>query len=153
MAQTPSIESLARSLAASPRQYGLYAGLYLVSGLVMNTIGKWLEIAEFNHWWQVVTCYVLYLAPASLLVREKTFFDQYLRGLLTLAPLEILGYALGTSRAFDNNLIDRVLGERNFTLAMVVFFGLTLPAGNAAVAWLDARFSRPEPSPDEAPNQ
>lgn len=145
---------LGRALAARPRQYALYAGLYLGAGLVMNAIGKWLQIAEFLHWWQVITCYVLYLVPASLLVRRHSLFDQYLRGLLTLAPLELLGYAFGTSRAYDDNVIDQVFGARNFTLAMVVFFAATLPAGNAAVRWLEARlFGRPLPPPEDAPLQ
>jgi hypothetical protein len=126
--------------AAAPRRlFVLYSVTYLLAGLAMNTIGKVLRIAEFVTWYQVFTCYVLYLVPASLLVRHRTFFDQYLFGLLTLAPLELGGYALGTSRAFEGNILDRVLGPRNFALAMVVFFGWILPLGNRAVAWLDGR--------------
>ncbi len=117
----------------------LYAVVYLLAGLTMNSIGKLFRIAEFVSWLQVVSCYVLYLVPCSLLVRRRPFFDQYLFGLLALAPLELAGYALGTSRAFDGNVLDRVLGPRNFTLAMVVFFGWILPFGNRAVVWLDDR--------------
>lgn len=103
----------------------------------MNGLGKALRIAEFVSWWQVVSCYVLYLVPASLLVRRHGLFQQYLYGLVTLAPLELAGYALGTSRAFPGNLVDRFLGERNFTLAMVVFFACFLPVGNRTVGWLE----------------
>src|SRR5438045_1858110 len=87
-------------LVVPPRVFVLYAVLYLLAGLVMNTVGKVFRIAEFVTWFQVFTCYVLYLAPISLMVRHRSFFDQYLFGLLALAPLELGGYALGTSRAF-----------------------------------------------------
>jgi hypothetical protein len=126
-----------RNLRATRRQYKLYLVLYLLWGFTMNGVGKLLRIAEFATWWQVFTCYGLYLVPASLLVRRSTVFQQYLYGPLALAPLELLGYALGTSRAYPGNVLDRVLGERNFTLAMVVFFAWLLPLGNLAVARLE----------------
>lgn len=119
------------------RQLVLYASLYLAWGLCMNGLGKLLRIAEFVSWWQVVSCYVLYLVPASLLVRRYGLFQQYLYGLLALAPLELAGYAIGSSRAYPGNVVDQVLGERNFTLAMVVFFACILPLGNRAVAGLE----------------
>ncbi len=126
-----------RAARAPRRQLVLYVVLYLAWGLCMNGLGKALRIAEFVSWWQVVSCYVLYLVPASLLVRRYSFFQQYLYGLLALAPLELAGYAIGSSRAYPGNILDRILGERNFTLAMVVFFACYLPLGNRAVAWLD----------------
>ncbi|HZF14048.1 MAG TPA: hypothetical protein VFE33_35080 [Thermoanaerobaculia bacterium] len=138
-ATSPLWETLRSNLTATRRQVLLYAAVYLLWGFTMNSLGKLLRIAEFATWWQVITCYVLYLVPASLLVRRCSFFQQYLYGLLTLAPLELLGYALGTSRAYPGNVLDRVLGERNFTLAMVVFFGWLLPLGNGAVAGLERR--------------
>jgi hypothetical protein len=119
------------------RQLALYAAVYLVWGLCMNGLGKLLRIAEFVSWWQVVSCYVLYLVPASLLVRRYGPFQQYLYGLLALAPLELVGYAIGSSRAYPGNVVDQILGERNFTLAMVVFFAWILPLGNRAVAGLE----------------
>ena len=125
------------SLRPTRRQLVLYVALYLAWGLGMNGLGKALRIAEFVSWWQVVSCYVLYLVPASLLVRRYGFLQQYLYGLLALAPLELAGYAIGSSRAYPGNILDRVLGERNFTLAMVVFFACYLPLGNRAVGWLE----------------
>lgn len=122
---------------ATRRQLVLYAGLYLLWGLCMNGLGKLLRIAEFVSWWQVVSCYVLYLVPASLFVRRYGVFQQYLYGLLALAPLELAGYAIGSSRAYPGNVVDQILGERNFTLAMVVFFAWILPLGNWAVAGLE----------------
>ncbi len=129
--------NLIQNLPATKRQYKIYVILYLVMGLTMNKIGRYFEIASFLSWFQVVTCYVFYLVPASLLVRRYSPFQQYLYGLLTLAPLELLGYSLGTSYAYPNNIIDKILGERNFTLAMVVFFGVILPLGNKAVSTLE----------------
>ncbi len=136
-------DTLRQNLRATRRQYQIYIVLYLLWGFAMNSVGKLLRIAEFATWWQVFTCYGLYLIPASLLVRRYPVFQQYLYGLLTLAPLEILGYALGTSHAYPGNVLDRVLGERNFTLAMVVFFGWILPLGNLAVARLERVLWRP----------
>ena len=109
-----------------------YIVLYIPAGFVMNTVGQVLEIAMFAHWWQVLTCYGLYLIPASMMGRHRTLFDQYLWGLLVLAGLELSGYALHTSIAFEGNLIDQLLTERNFSLAMTVFFAGIIPLGNLA---------------------
>lgn len=116
------------------RLLAVYMVIYFCAGLIMNSFGKLAQIAEFGHWWQVFTCYVLYLLPMSLLIRHRNVWDQYLFGLLVLAVLELLGYAMGTSIAYPNNLIDRILGERNFTLAMTVFFAVYIPGGNHLVA-------------------
>jgi len=132
--------TLIENLRATRRQVALYVSFYLLWGLVMNSLGKLLRIAEFATWWQVISCYVLYLVPASLLVRRQSLLQQYLYGLLALAPLELAGYALGTSRAFPGNVVDRVLDEHNFTLAMVVVCAWILPLGNRAVAWLERCF-------------
>ena len=99
----------------------------------MNHFGKWSEIAQFRHDWQVFTVYVLYLVPISLTVRKSTKRQQYLVGLAALAPIELVGYRLGSSIAFDNNIIDQLFGVRNFTLAMSIFFGTYIPLGNWAV--------------------
>jgi hypothetical protein len=125
---------------ATPRQYVLYGGVYLLWGATMDTIGQQMAIAEFRHWWQILTCYLCYLVPISLLVRRKSHFEQYVYGVLALAPLELLGYALGTSIAHEGNVLDAVLGPRNFTLAMCIFFGIIPPVGNSVVRWIDRRF-------------
>lgn len=124
-------------LHATPRQYALYVAVYMIWGLTSNSIGKSLAIAEFAHWFQVFTCYVLYLVPVSLLVRHKSAFEQYVYGVFALAPLELVGYGIGTSIAHDGNILDAVLGPRNFSLAMTVFFGIIPPVGNSIVRALD----------------
>ncbi len=133
------VETLRHRLAVSPRTLAVYLGLYLPVGLVMNAFGKVAGIAEFAHDWQVLTCYGLYLVPCSLWVRSKDWFDQYLHGLLFLGLLELAGYTLGTSIAHEGNLLDAVFTPRNFTLAMVLWFAVYLPAGNWAVARLERR--------------
>lgn len=127
------IEQVLEKLRVPKRTWLIYLIVYICAGLIMNSIGKMAQIAEFKHWWQVGTCYGLYLVPTSIWIRQKSFFDQYLFGLLVLALLELGGYAIGSSVAFDGNIIDAILGPRNFTLAMTVFFAVYLPLGNKAV--------------------
>lgn len=129
------IQELKERLLIPRRMVLLYGTIYFVAGLIMNSIGKLAHIAEFGHWWQVFTCYVLYLVPMSLLVRNKSLWDQYLFGLWALALLELVGYSLGTSIAHPGNILDQILGERNFTLAMTVFFATYIPGGNLLVAF------------------
>ncbi len=123
------------------RVWALYFALYIPIGFVMNAFGQWAEIAMFAQWWQVLTCYGLYLVPASLLWRHRSWFDQYLWGLLVLGLLEVAGYSLGTSIAFQGNILDQIFTERNFALAMTIFFAGFIPCGNALVAsvsgWLE----------------
>jgi len=134
---------LREQLQATPQQYLLYAIIYFIWGSASDTIGKLLLIAEFRHWWQILTCYICYLVPVSLLVRKKSILEQYIYGVVALAPLELLGYALGTSIAHNGNILDAVFGPRNFTLAMCVFFGIIPPIGNSLVRWTESRlFSR-----------
>jgi hypothetical protein len=111
-----------------------YIALYIPIGFVMNAIGQAAEIAEFANWWQVLTCYGLYLIPCSLIIRHRAYWDQYLFGVFMLGLLETLGYAFGTSIAHEGNILDQILGPRNFALAMSLWFGVYLPAGNFAVA-------------------
>ena len=116
-----------------------YAMLYIPLGFIMNAFGQWAEIAMFAQWWQVLTCYWLYLIPASILWKHRSWFDQYLWGLLVLGGLEIAGYSLGTSIAFQNNIIDQIFTERNFALSMTIFFAAFIPFGNWSVSLLSKR--------------
>jgi hypothetical protein len=96
----------------------------------MDAFGAFAEIARFTYWWQVITVYILYMVPFSLLLKDLKWHEQYAYGVITMAALEFGGYALGTSIAYDNNLLDQYFTERNFALAMTMFFGLYYPAGN-----------------------
>ena len=55
--------------SVSPGLWLTYIVFYLVWGSVMNWIGQELAIAKFVYWWQVVTVYVVYMVPISILLR------------------------------------------------------------------------------------
>ncbi len=111
-----------------------YVIIYFLWGLGMNHFGAEMEIARFSHWWQVITCYILYMVPISIMLKEYTFFDQYAYGLVAMGILEFLGYWLQTSYVYSNNILDQVFNPQNFSLGMALFFALYFPAGNWLVA-------------------
>jgi hypothetical protein len=116
-----------------PKRLLIYIILYFGWGYAMNMVGKELEIAQFTYWWQIISCYILYMVPISIMLRGYSFFTQYAYGLVAMGLLEFGGYALETSYAYPNNLLDQFFGIRNFSLAMALFFGLYFPIGNAVV--------------------
>lgn len=111
----------------------IYVITYFIWGIAMNAIGEMLEIAKFTFWWQVITCYVLYMIPISLLLRGLSFHTQYAYGLIAMCLLEFGGYALQTSYAYPNNTLDQVFNVRNFSLGMALFFAFYFPLGNMLV--------------------
>lgn len=111
-----------------------YCVIYFLWGLGMNWVGQQLEIAKFTFWWQVITCYLFYMVPISLVLRGLPFHQQYAYGLVAMALLEFGGYALKTSYAYPNNVLDQLFTERNFSLGMALFFALYFPLGNALVS-------------------
>ncbi len=118
----------------------IYCVLYFLWGLAMNWFGTAMEIAQFTYWWQVISCYILYMVPISLLLRNQPFHAQYAYGLIAMGLLEFGGYALGTSYAYPDNILDQFIGERNFALGMALFFALYFPLGNWAAAKLYRAF-------------
>ncbi|TLF45029.1 hypothetical protein [Maribacter aurantiacus] len=121
----------------------LYCLVYLVWGLGMNWFGTVMEIARFTYWWQVITCYILYMVPISLLLRNRPFHEQYAYGLIAMGFLEFGGYALQTSHAYPDNLLDKFFGGRTFALGMALFFALYFPAGNWLVGKIyDRKFPK-----------
>ncbi len=112
----------------------IYCVVYFLWGLGMNWFGAEVEIAKFTYWWQVITCYILYMVPISLLLRNLPFHAQYAYGLVAMAFLEFGGYAIESSYAFPNNLLDQFFGIRNFSLGMALFFALYFPLGNWGVS-------------------
>ena len=121
-------------LNVDKRLIAIYCIVYFSWGTLMNWFGAEVEIAKFTYWWQVITCYILYMVPISLLLRNLPFHTQYAYGLVAMCLLEFGGYALQTSYAFPDNLMDHFFGERNFALGMALFFALYFPTGNWAVA-------------------
>ncbi|MCE2612200.1 hypothetical protein LVD13_04385 [Flavobacteriaceae bacterium D16] len=115
------------------RLLSVYVFVYFAWGLGMNEVGKTLEIARFTYWWQVITVYLLYMVPISLVLRNYPFFKQYAYGLVAMGLLEFGGYLLETSYAYPDNLMDQYFGVRNFSLGMALFFALYFPLGNWVV--------------------
>lgn len=111
-----------------------YVVIYFTWGLGMNAFGTEMEIARFTYWWQVISCYILYMVPISILLKEYSFFNQYAYGLVAMGILEFLGYWLQTSYVYPNNILDTLFNPQNFSLGMALFFALYFPAGNWLVS-------------------
>lgn len=127
---------IAGKLRVNPKLIVLYCLVYMCWGFLMNWVGSELAIARFTYWWQVITVYVFYMVPVSLLLRGLAFHTQYAYGLVAMGLLEFVGYALGSSYAYPDNILDRIFGIRNFSLAMSLFFALYFPIGNWFVGGL-----------------
>lgn len=112
----------------------IYIVVYFSWGLCMNYFGTYMQIAKFTFWWQIITCYLLYMVPVSLLLRNLPFHAQYAYGLVAMGLCEFGGYALRSSYAYPDNLLDQAFSPQNFSLGMALFFALYFPAGNWVVA-------------------
>ncbi|MAD97607.1 MAG: hypothetical protein CMB99_09810 [Flavobacteriaceae bacterium] len=122
-----------QQFSVSKKLIFLYVVIYFLWGLGMNEFGSYMEIARFTYWWQVITVYLVYMIPISLLLRGLPFHAQYAYGLVAMGLLEFGGYLMETPYAYPNNLMDQYLNIRNFSLGMALFFALYFPAGNALV--------------------
>lgn len=114
----------------------IYCVIYFLWGLGMNWVGTTFEIARFTYWWQVITVYILYIVPISLLLRGLPFHTQYAYGLIAMGLLEFGGYYFETSYAYPDNILDQLFKERNFALVMALFFALYFPVGNWVIGKL-----------------
>ncbi len=134
-----SIKMMFRELLKTPKTLVItYIFIYFLWGVSMNAFGAEMEIAKFTYWWQVITCYILYMIPISILLNKYNFFNQYAYGLVAMGILEFLGYWLKTSYAYPNNILDQFFNPQNFSLGMALFFALYFPAGN----WLVHKIHR-----------
>lgn len=111
----------------------LYAVIYFIWGVCMNYFGSYMQIAKFTYWWQIITCYILYMVPISLLLRNLPFHAQYAYGLVAMCLCEFGGYSIRSSYAYPDNLLDKIFSPQNFSLSMSLFFALYFPLGNWAV--------------------
>ena len=107
--------------------------VFLALGVGMNAAGHALSIAWFKHWWQVVPCYLGYVLPLAVLMRPLPLWARWRMSVLAFIPLELVGYAIGSSVIADGNVIASLLGPHNFTLAMVLLVSPTPLIGNAIV--------------------
>lgn len=122
-----------KKLNVDKRLIVTYCVVYFVWGMTMDWFGAKVEIARFTYWWQVISCYILYMVPISLLLRNLPFHRQYAYGLVAMGFLEFGGYAFQSSFAYPNNLLDQIFNIRNFSLGMALFFALYFPLGNWGV--------------------
>ncbi|WP_350285769.1 hypothetical protein [uncultured Croceitalea sp.] len=130
------LDFVKEKLTVDKRLILLYCVVYFSWGMVMNWFGAQVEIAKFTYWWQVITCYIFYMVPISLLLRGLPFHTQYAYGLIAMGLLEFGGYAFETSYAYPDNLMDQFFNVRNFSLGMALFFALYFPLGNWGVGKL-----------------
>jgi len=137
------IRAFGIKIRATPKSLLLvYMVVYFLWGMIMNQFGAEIEVARFTYWWQVISCYVLYMIPISLVLRGKRIFDQYAYGLVAMGVLEFMGYWLQTSYAYPDNILDRLFGPQNFSLRMALFFAAYFPLGNWVVSKLHGFFFR-----------
>lgn len=134
------------------RRVFVTALILLATGVVMNGLGHLLSIGWFKYWWQVVPCYLGYVLPLTLLLRGAASTSAAWRtSILAFIPLELIGYAIGTSVVCDGNLIAAIVGEHNFTLVMVLLVSPTPIAGNfladKVIAGMDRLGSPPSSTP------
>ena len=116
----------------------VYAIVYFTWGLCMNYFGSYMQIARFTYWWQIITCYIVFMIPVSLLLRDLPFHAQYAYGLVAMALCEFGGYAIQSSYAYPDNMLDKFFSPQNFSLSMALFFALYFPLGNWGVGKIHA---------------
>jgi hypothetical protein len=133
--------SLWHRFRASRSELVVLALVFLAIGTGMNAFGKWARIAHFRHDWQIATCYLGYVLPMALLIRGLSFPIQYCVCVTLFVPLEVGGYALGSSVAFDDNAFE-FFGIRSFTAVMCAGVALIPPIGLRVGQWI--RELRPE---------
>ena len=117
----------------SRQTWVLSLAVFLGLGVFMNAAGHALSIAWFKSWWQIVPCYLGYVMPLALLLRPLPLGERWRLAVLAFIPLELVGYAIGTSVIAPDNVIAAVVGPHNFTLAMVVLVSPTPLIGNVVV--------------------
>jgi uncharacterized membrane protein len=139
MKTTSAINYFKNSFNIDKRMWLVYIVLFFAWGMLMDQFGRYMEIARFTHWWQVITTYLLFMVPIAILLRKQVWHMQYAYGLIAMSILEWLGYKLETSYAYPNNLLDQYFNIRNFSLSMAIFFAFYIPLGNWAVAGISRK--------------
>lgn len=143
----PFLNWAIQKLKVDKRLILVYVIVYFTWGLCMNYFGSYMQIARFTYWWQIITCYILFMIPVSLLLRDLPFHAQYAYGLVAMALCEFGGYAIRSSYAYPDNLLDKFFSPQNFSLSMALFFTLYFPLGNWGVGKIYAAlFKKKEPA-------
>ncbi|MEM6802142.1 MAG: hypothetical protein AAF696_12105 [Bacteroidota bacterium] len=112
------------------QKWMVYILFYGIWGIAMNQVGMSAKIARFKYKAQIISCYLLYMVPISILLNPLPWYEQYFYGLFFMGILELGGYSIKSSIAYENNILDKIFSPRNFTLAMTLFFASYFPLGN-----------------------
>jgi|SRR3954452_3976595 hypothetical protein len=118
-----------RRFRATPSELATTCAVFFCIGVLMSSFGRWARIAEFKHFWQIGTCYLGFVVPLALFVRGLSLPLQYCVCATAFIPLEVAGYAIGSSIAYDGNPFEAVFGIRNFTAVMVAGVAFIPPIG------------------------
>ncbi|MBK8608748.1 MAG: hypothetical protein IPL84_02025 [Chitinophagaceae bacterium] len=140
----PILEQAIEKLNVDKKLILVYAIVYLAWGTGMNYFGIFMQIARFTYWWQIITCYLLYMVPVSLLLRNLPFHAQYAYGLVAMGFLEFGGYAIQSSYVYPDNILEKLFTPQNFALGMALFFALYFPVGNWAVGKIYGAIFKPQ---------
>lgn len=122
-----------------PRKLWLvYLVVYFVMGGCVQLVLPFINIAYWARPWQFATLYCFFLVPLSVLVRDLPWYRQYAYFVTAIMPLEIVAFTLHTSLAYPENILDPIVGIRNFTLTMVMIDSWIPWVGNRIVdfVWL-----------------
>src|SRR3954454_7106052 len=76
-----------RRFRATPSELATTCAVFLCTGVLMNSFGRWARIAEFKHFWQIGTCYLGFVVPLALFVRGLSFPLQYCVCVAAFLPL------------------------------------------------------------------
>jgi hypothetical protein len=135
----PMLGEFFRRFRATPSELATTCAVFLCIGVLMNSFGKWAGIAEFKHLWQIGTCYLGFVVPLALFVRGLSLPLQYCVCVTAFIPLEVAGYAIGSSIAHPGNPFEAVFGMRNFTAVMVAAVAFVPPIGLKIVELIRTR--------------
>lgn len=125
------LSSFIETLGQTPTKLWLvYILFYGLWGTAMHHFGIYVKIARFKYAAQIISCYILYMVPISILMKDLPWYEQYAYGLFFMGILEMGGYTIKSSIAYDNNILDKIFTIRNFSLAMTLFFAAYFPLGN-----------------------
>jgi len=131
------LEDVRRLIAfwrSQPRRlWLLYMFVYFCMGGVVQLALPYINIAYFSRPWQFATLYCGFLVPLSIALRGQPWHRQYAYFVTAIMPIEIGAFILGTSVAYPQNILEPVVGARNFTLAMVMIDSWIPYVGNRIV--------------------
>jgi hypothetical protein len=140
------LAAFSRRFRATPSELATTCAVFLCIGVIMDFFGKWAGIAEFKYFWQVGTCYLGFVVPLALFVRGLSLPLQYCVCATAFIPIEVAGYAIGSSIAHDGNPFDAAFGVRNFTAVMVAGVAFIPPIGLKIVERIRKRVKGRAPS-------